>query len=59
MHSGYYSRCSFNIITMSCPLLSGSKYEGSSEQNKKHTTMWRCEAENHVMNITCALHLVS
>jgi hypothetical protein len=35
MHSGYYSHCGFNTITISCPLLGWNKFEGSLEKNKK------------------------
>jgi len=35
MHSGYYSHCGFNLITISCPFLGGNKYEGILEQKKK------------------------
>jgi len=57
MHNGYYSNCGFNLVTISCLLLGGNKYEGILEQNK-NITIWSCESENHKMSITCTLHLV-
>ena len=59
MHNGYYSNCGFNLVTISCPLHGGNKYEGILEQNtSKNITIWSCESENHKMSITCTLHLV-
>jgi hypothetical protein len=34
MHSGCYSHCGFNTITINCPLRGGNKSEGSLEKIK-------------------------
>jgi hypothetical protein len=39
MHSGYYSHCGFNTITISLPVLGGNKSEGSLEKIKTPKNM--------------------